>query len=192
MKISAFIILFSLCFSTMTSTLSKDFKDGNYTKIVNDISEPQSDSENLHVGLANYCLFLKGDGAQYFDGALVSLTKASKSDNNEYRAKALLHLGYLIHSRHTSLKQKRQALAYLHEIQTIPALKNTTSYNDSLLYSALIYKQMGWYVQARSFYRKLSQASLVDNKVYDPEEQMDNEPLHAGRLGLNKIKAICK
>ncbi len=101
-------------------------------------------------------------------------------------ARALIWRGILLDTRYTSLKNKRRAIGSFFVIQSDPRLKKGSYYDDSLLYSGDVYSKMGWYVQARSFYRRLSRLS-PNNITYDYIDNAFYSPQKAARQGLARL-----
>jgi hypothetical protein len=178
-------------------TIRKLVRDGRYTEAINAAGEPETERTKYYVGIAYYGKMLmkhkfsESERVSYRDKALSYLSQvAYETRDHSLQARAHLWNGMAIHLNNTSLKKKRQAIGEFHRIYSTH-LKDTSVYDDSILYTAKVYKQMGWYVQSRVFYKKLSKINSKDGRVYEVDMRKYVSPEEAGSIGLEEVRAIC-
>ena len=169
---------------------------GKYQAAIEAAGDPASHELKYYKGIAYYCMmkidtYSKASRVNYRDNA-ISLLKEVGYDaiSDELKAKALLWYGMAMHLNYKDLKNKRQAIGAFHRIQTTK-LKDTKFNNDSLLYTAKVYQQMGWYIQAREFYKRLGRAGKIDSEVYNPWSQKYESISQASSEGLADLSRIC-
>lgn len=104
----------------------------------------------------------------YRDIAIKTLKEVGyDAPDDNLRARAKLWYGMAVHLNYESLSWNRKAIGAFWEIQST-RLKDTEVYNDSLYYTGLVYRKMGWYPQALRHFKMLRTADKVDTLVYDP------------------------
>ncbi|HMA99955.1 MAG TPA: hypothetical protein VKS21_03110 [Spirochaetota bacterium] len=172
-------------------------RDGEYAAAIEKGANSGNLSTKYWIGIAYYCKMLmdktypESTRADFRYKAKNLLQEvAYNAKNDTLKARAHLWLAMLIHLNNVDLKNKRIAIKSLHIIQTTK-LKDTVVYNDSLLISANIYRQMGWYIQARRFLKKLRTATAQDDKVFNPETGEFLSCSQAASRGLEKVHNIC-
>ena len=171
---------------------------GKYKRVIQITGEnPQDNVMKYYLGVAYYCLMKLSDRYpeskrfQYRRQATALLQQVGfESRDDNLSARALLWYGMAVHLNNEDLAKKRVAVGAFHRIQST-RLKETPVYDDSILYSAQVYKQMGWYIQARKFYKKLATIGSVDNRVWDPEAKTYLSPEEASERGLEEVRRIC-
>ncbi len=166
------------------ANIQKAMSNFAYQEVIS-LSENSDDNEILYYrALAYFSMMLNVNNYSEFqrsnfgDRAEVILSNIiDQNDNRELLAKALIWQGILLDARYTSLQSKRQAIDAFFTIQQDITLKRGDLYDESLLYSGDVYSKMGWYIQARSFYRRLARLpstdvtyDYLDNSFYSPQE----------------------
>ena len=169
---------------------------GAFKKAIS-MNSTTSYEDKYYTGVAYYSLMKqKADipnsiRAGYRDKAISLLENVGWEARDEsLQSRALLWYAMAIHLNYSDLSKKRIALGALHRIQTT-RLKDTPAYDDSLLITGQIYTKMGWYIQARKFFKKLKSADSVDGRVWNPEEKSYQSPGVAADLELEKVRRIC-
>ena len=109
-----------------------------------------------------------------------------EAPNDTLRAQGLLWYGVTLDLNSTSLSGKRKAIGAFWQIQRT-RLKRTSYYNESLLYTGDTYAKMGWYSQARRFYKMLNRVTQ-DAVVYDYIEKTFYSPQMASERGMFRLK----
>ena len=109
-----------------------------------------------------------------------------EAPNDTLRAQGLLWYGVTLDLNSTSLSGKRKAIGAFFQIQRT-RLRRTSYYNESLLYTGDTYAKMGWYSQARRFYKMLNRVTQ-DAVVYDYIEKTFYSPQMASERGMFRLK----
>ena len=136
---------------------------------------------NMTKGHHNYSTDQRHD---YQDNAKDLLREVvNTTDNDEVRARSLLWLGILVHLSDVTYSSKQEALRYLTRIER--ELSHTTSYGDSLIAQASVYRYLGEIQKAASIYYKV--ANIDDRYVYDYESGNYFSPRRASTHFLKKI-----
>ncbi|MBL8995245.1 MAG: hypothetical protein JNM63_18000 [Spirochaetia bacterium] len=126
-----------------------------------------------------------------FQGKALAILKqvGNEAPDDLLKARGLLWYGYALHVLNESFAKNKEAIDVFYQIQTT-TLKETDVYDDSLLYTAKVYYKMGWYIQAREYYKKLATEPSKDNQVYDPDVNKFYTPKEASAIGLERIRQI--
>ena len=171
--------------------------EGNLNRVLVLTEDSSNEELRFYRGIAYYRMMLMRERfsdsrrVEYRDNAIELLQKVGYGSRNlNLSARAFLWYSMAIHLNYESLSKKRKALGALYRIQSTD-LAETEYYDDSLLFSAQIYKQMGWYVQSRRFYKELQVVDSQDDRVWNPEKKRYLSPAEAGRQGLAEVRKIC-
>ncbi|MFC1504147.1 hypothetical protein ACFL6D_01885 [Spirochaetota bacterium] len=170
---------------------------GKYESAIDESGDARSHEMKYYKGIAYYCMmqmkqrYSQSERIEYRDNA-ISLLKEVGYDavSDSLKSRALMWYGMAVHLNYEDLSNKRIALGAFHRIQST-RLKDTKYHNDSLLFTAKVYKQIGWYKQARRFYKKLRDGSFVDEKVYDFDIMKKVSTSQAADDGLEEVRRIC-
>lgn len=174
----------------------KMIKVGNYDGVIATVGNSDNMYLKYYAGMSYYAKMLmkfrfsESERLGFQAKALTILKQVgNEAPDDLLKARGLLWYGYALHVLNESFAKNKEAIDVFYQIQTT-TLKDTDVYDDSLLYTAKVYYKMGWYIQAREYYKKLATEPSKDNQVYDPDVNKFFTPKEASAIGLERIRQI--
>ena len=176
--------------SFSVSKIRKYLKREKYKKVISTLENTDSALATYYKGIAyfnmskNYDSSSKEERLSYLNNASeLLLAAAEETDNDEVEARALMWFSILIHVSNTDKKSKQKALRYLSKIEN--NLSHTTSFGDSLVVQANIYRYLGKIEKAANIYYRI--AKVDDEYIYDYETGHYFSPKKSSEYFLKEI-----
>ncbi|OHD63448.1 MAG: hypothetical protein A2096_16270 [Spirochaetes bacterium GWF1_41_5] len=177
--------------NTLQDKINRYLHAGNYKNIIELVKDNQEPDYIYFRGIAWYCMMLqkniytsdqRQDYASRAEKTFAEVTSMTKDDS--LRARCLIWQAMILHLNNEDFTSKKKSLALLKKVVYDPILSETSYANDALFYIGLVYKNIGWYHAAASFFRAVAETGRGDRVIWDNYQNKFMDIAEASRYGL--------
>ena len=172
------------------SEIRSYLKRERYKKVISTLKNSDGSLAKYYKGIAyfsmskNHQRYSLNERISYKEKANdLLLVVIDNTTDDELKARALMWLSILIHISNTDRASKMKALRYLAKIEN--TLSHTSSYGDSLVVQASVYRYLGKIKKAANIYYKI--ATVKGPYIYDYETKKYFSPRGASEYFLKAI-----